>query len=74
MKEQIDALVMQALQDAEQVCQRSAKPIDGPRGDHVELSPVNRLHHGVKARPLIAALGATDAGILINPNNSLKST
>ena len=34
--------------------------------DHVELFRVYRLEHGVEPRALIPALGATDAGILID--------
>jgi hypothetical protein len=32
---------------------------------HIELFRVHRLHHGVKRRKLIPALGATDPGILV---------
>jgi hypothetical protein len=63
MQEQIDALVVQALQDAEEIRQRSPEAVNRPGGNHVELFGVDRLHHGVGPRPLVTALGATDAGI-----------
>ena len=53
---------MQRLQDAEQTPQ----PIDGPRRDHVELFAVDGLQQRIEAGPLVAALGAADAGILID--------
>jgi hypothetical protein len=37
-----------------------------PGRDHVELFRVYRLEHGVEPRALVPALGATDAGILVN--------
>jgi hypothetical protein len=39
----------------------SAKAIDGPRGDHVELAAGDPLEEGVEPRPFVAALGPTDA-------------
>src|SRR5436190_21937415 len=38
VQEQIDALIMQNLQDAQQISQGPAQAIDGPSGQQVELS------------------------------------
>ena len=50
VKEQTYTLFMKALENAEQVGERSTEPIHRPCRDHVELFRVHRLHHGVKAR------------------------
>ena len=63
MQEQIDALVMQALQDAEQIRQRSAKPVNRLGGDHTELARIDGFQHGVEPRALVSALGAADSGV-----------
>jgi hypothetical protein len=47
VQEQTDRLFMKALENAEQVGERSTKAIHRPRRDHVELFRVHRLHHGV---------------------------
>jgi hypothetical protein len=47
VEEQTDTLFMKALENAEQVGERSTKPIHRPGRDHVELFRVHRLHHGV---------------------------
>jgi hypothetical protein len=44
MQKQIHAFVVERLQDAEQIRQRSAQAVDRPRRDHVELFRVYRLH------------------------------
>ena len=69
MQKQVDALVMETLQDTQQIREGTAEPIDGPCGDHIELLGVNRLQQGVKPRPLVTTLGATDTGILIDPDD-----
>ena len=66
MKEQADSLFMQALEYAKQIGERAAESIHRPCRDHVELFRVHRLHHGVKRRRLIPALGAADPGILVD--------
>ena len=40
--------------------------IHRPGSDHIELFRVDRLQHCVEARTLVAALGATDAGIFVD--------
>jgi hypothetical protein len=66
MKEQTDSLVVETLENAQQVGERSTEPIHRPRRDHVELLRIHRLHHGIKPWALIPALGAADARILVN--------
>src|SRR5258705_1964523 len=69
VEEQTDALVMKALEYAEQVGERSSEPIHRPRRDHFKLFRVHRLHHGVKPGALIPALSAADASILVDLDN-----
>jgi hypothetical protein len=47
VKEQADTLLVEALQNTEQVGERSTKPVNGPRRDHIELFCIHRLHHRV---------------------------
>jgi hypothetical protein len=42
------------------------EPVHGPGGDHVKLFRVHRLHHGIEPRSLVPALGATNAGVLVD--------
>ncbi len=65
MEEQIDALGVQLAQEVQEVGERSAKPIDRPDGDHVDLTPSNRLHHGSEARTQVASFGWTISTILV---------
>jgi hypothetical protein len=66
VKEQINAFIVKALQDSEQVRQRSAQPINRPGRDHIELAGVDGLQHGVEPWALVPALGATNAGVLVD--------
>src|ERR1035437_6833933 len=66
MKEEVDTLVLQALQDRQQVRERAAEAIDRPGRHHIEFLGVHGLEHGVEPRAAISALGAADAGILID--------
>jgi hypothetical protein len=66
VKEQINAFIVKALQDSEQVRQRSAQPINRPGRDHIELAGVDGLQHGVEPRAHVPALGAADAGVLVD--------
>src|SRR5258708_6236327 len=69
MKEEVNALVVQALQDAEEIRQRSTEPINRPCRNYVELFGVHRLHQGVESGALAPALGAADPGIFIDPDD-----
>jgi hypothetical protein len=69
MQKQIHALFLEVLQDAEQVRERSTKPIHRPGSDHIEFLGVHRLHHRYQTRTLVPTLGTTDAGILVNLPN-----
>jgi hypothetical protein len=60
---------VQALENTEQVGERSAKPVNRPRCDHIELLGVHRLHHSVQSRTLISALGSADASVFVNIGN-----
>ena len=64
MQEEVDALVVQPLQDAEEIRQRSTQPINRPCRDHVEFLGVHRLHHRIEPRTLVPALGTGYPGIL----------
>src|SRR5262245_56315473 len=66
MQEEVDALGVKFLQEAEEVHERPAEPIDRPGRNHVDLAPGDRLHDGLKAGALIAALGTRDTRILEN--------
>ena len=56
MQEQIDALVVQVLQDAEQIGERPAEAIHRPSGDHIELLGVDGLQHCIEAQDACRAL------------------
>jgi len=45
------------------VLQAPPDPVDGPRGDHVELASGSGLRKSLERRALLAALGAADAVI-----------
>jgi hypothetical protein len=66
VQEEINALVMEGLQDAQQIGQGASQAIDRPTGYHVELLGVDGLEEGVEARPLIPAFGSRYAGVLID--------
>jgi hypothetical protein len=64
MQEQVDALGVQFAQEVQQIDQRPAQAIDRPGRDHVDVVPGNGLEQAIEARPLVAALGAGDTGVL----------
>jgi hypothetical protein len=54
------------IQEADQVLQATAKAIDGPDHDHIELPTRSGLMEGIKGWSLIPPLSARDAVILVN--------
>ena len=58
---EVHALGLDVAEEADQIGKAAAKPIDGPRGDHVEVAPGHTLQKSVKAGAFVAALGAADA-------------
>jgi hypothetical protein len=57
MQEQIDALGTQIGQEAQQVCKRPTKPINGPSGHHIDLTSGNSHHQPIKAWTFVPTLG-----------------
>jgi hypothetical protein len=58
---QINAAGLKALDRAEQIDERTAKAVDGPRHDNIEFAPAC-----VQARPSVSALGAADASVPVD--------
>jgi hypothetical protein len=59
-------LAWRLTEKVQQVDQRPAQAIDGPCRNHVNVAPSDGLEQAIEARPLVAALGAGDTGILEN--------
>jgi hypothetical protein len=57
---------MDFRQEANQVLQAAAEPINRPRHDHVELTLGRVPAKRVEARPLVPAFGAADAVVLVD--------
>ena len=64
MQEQVDALGVEFAEEVQQVDQRAAQAIDRPGRDHVDVTTGNGLEQAIEARPLVAAFGARDTGVL----------
>jgi len=60
VQKQVNAFGVKLPQEVQEVDERSAEPIDRPGGNHVDLAAGDRLHDGLKAGALIAALGPRD--------------
>ena len=58
------------LDRTEQVDQRPTDPVDGPRHYHVELAPAGIVEQGIEPWPLVAALGAANAGVAVDLDNA----
>jgi hypothetical protein len=54
------------LDSAQEINEGAAETVYGPGHDHIELPANCVLEHGVEARPLVPALGAADASILVD--------
>ena len=65
IKVEVDADCLEVLDGAQQIDQRPAKPVNRPGHHDVELAPAGILEHRVKARALVAPLGAADAGVAV---------
>jgi len=59
----------EVLDGAQEVNQRSPEPIDGKGHHDVEFAPAGILEHGIEAGPLVAALGAADALVLVGSDH-----
>ena len=62
---EIDSDRLEVLDGAQQIDQRPAKPINCPGHHDAELARPGILEHRVKARALVAPLGAADAGVSV---------
>jgi hypothetical protein len=60
---------LQIGQEAHQVLHAAAEPIDRPGGNHVDLACRGVLEQPIETGPLVAALGAADAGVLIDADD-----
>ena len=60
---------MDFRKEVHQVLKAAAEAINRPGHDHVELATGRRLMKGIELRPLVFALGAGNAAILVNPND-----
>ena len=69
MQEQVDASGVDFREEADQVLKAAAETIDRPSHHHVELAPGRSLVEGVELRPLVLALGAGDAVILVDAHD-----
>src|SRR6185295_1236104 len=63
---EIDANRLEMLDRAKQVDQRSAKPVNRPRLDDIELALAGILGQAIEAWPLIPSLSAANAGIAVD--------
>jgi hypothetical protein len=52
---QVHAAGLQALDGAQKIDERTAKPIDRPGHHNVEFSPARVLQHGIEARPAVCS-------------------
>ena len=66
VQEQVNAERVQFRQEADQVLQASAQPINAPSHYHVELAARSRFAERIEGRPAIAALRAANAVVLVN--------
>jgi hypothetical protein len=57
---------MQLGQEADQILQAAAEPVDRPRHDHVELALCCIPAESIEPRALVPALGAADTMILVD--------
>ena len=57
-------LAWRLTEKVQQVDQGAAQAIDRPGRDHVNVTPSDGLEQAIEGRPLVAALGAGDTGIL----------
>src|SRR5260370_31472032 len=56
---------LQFVQEPDQMLKAAAEPVDRPDRDHVDLARRRVPHQPIKAGTLVAALRATDAGVLV---------
>jgi hypothetical protein len=57
MKVQVDAARVDFVEERDQVLQRSAKPVDAPSDDTVELPSHSILAESIELRAFVHALG-----------------
>jgi hypothetical protein len=65
MEEQVDLKRVQFGQEADEVFERTTQPIDTPRHDDIELAARRIPAKGIERGPLVAALRAADAVVLV---------
>src|SRR5262249_59496839 len=66
VQEQVDAERMQFGQEADQVLQTPAQPINAPSHYHVEFAARSRFAERIEGRPAIATLRPASAVVLIH--------
>src|SRR5215472_13219087 len=69
MQEQINVQGMQLGQEGNKILQAAAEPIDAPSHDHVELALSGIAQKAIELRPLVPALSAADAVILVDTDD-----
>src|SRR5215469_14548742 len=69
MQEQVDAQGVQLGQKANEVLQAAAEPIDRPRHHQIELALSGIAQQPIELRPLIPALSAADAVVLVDTDD-----
>jgi hypothetical protein len=69
---------LEFVQEADEILQAAAEAIDGPCCDHVDLARRGVVEQSIEARTLVAAVGARDAGVLVDaddlPARALSNT
>ena len=65
---------MNLVEEADEVEQRAAQPVDAPGHDHIKAAAGRVAKHGVELRTLIAALRAADAVIAVDLDNGPAGT
>jgi hypothetical protein len=66
MQKQVDAKRVQLRQEADEILEAAAEPIDGPSHYYVESAPRGVLAQCIESGALITAFGATDTMILVH--------
>src|SRR5262249_15844705 len=69
MQEQINVQGMQLGQEGNKILQAAAEPIDAPSHDHVELALSAIAQKPIELSPLVPALSAADAVILVDTDD-----
>ena len=64
MQIKINALGVKLVQDTQQVLKAAAEAVDRPGGHDIKVPARDAFEQRIKTRPLLAAVGAGNSGIL----------